>query len=162
MNEYYNRDGIVVRHSTKKDVEYLKDHLRKSDIEEIWASNHVTPAEALEKGLDKSVFCCTVLNGNPIAMFGIVPETVLGHKATVWFLASDDLKSIKRRFLRHSRRFIDMMLEFYPFIQNYVDDRNTDSIEWLKFCGARIKSPEAYGIDKKLFRYFYFNGTGRK
>lgn len=159
--EYYNQDGIVVRHSTKADVDYLKDHLRQSDIQEIWSSDHITPEEALKQGLEKSIFCCTVLNGSPIAMFGIVPETVLGQKASVWFLASKDLKNIKRRFLRHSKYFINLMLDFYPYLHNYVDNNNKDSIDWLRYCGARIKEPEPYGKEQQPFRYFYFNRRKR-
>lgn len=161
MENLYDKDGIVVRRSTKKDVEYLKTHLRQSDVDEIWASNHITPEGALEKGLDNSIFCCTVLNGQPIAMFGIVPHSILGYEASVWMLASDDLKKIKKRFLRHSKYFINMMLDFYPSLFNFVDDRNKDSINWLKYCGARIYDPKPYGVENKPFRYFVFKRPRR-
>ena len=123
----------------------------------MYKSDHITPEEALKQGLEKSIFCCTVLNGNPIFMFGIVPETVLGYKASVWMLGSDDLNNIKRRFLRNSKHFINMMLDFYPYLYNYVDNENKDSIAWLRYMGARIKEPEPYGKEQQPFRYFYFN-----
>jgi len=157
----YDQDGITVRRSTKEDALYLSKRMRQSDIDEIWASHNITPEDALDNGVKNSIFCCTVSNGNPIAMFGIVPETILGSKASVWMLASDDLNKIQRRFARHSRHFIDMMLDFYPYIYNHVDERNKISIAWLKFCGAKLHKPEPFGVEKKPFRYFYFNKARR-
>lgn len=153
---FYNQNGIIVRRSIKADVEYLKNHLKQNDIDEICASNNLAPEEALKEGLKNSIFCCTVLDDNPIMMFGVVPETLLGKKGIVWMLSSSELIKIQRRFLRHSRHFIDMMLEFYPYLCNYVDERNKESIAWLKFCGAVIKEPIPYGVEGKLFHYFYF------
>ena len=158
----YDRDGIVVRRSQGEDIEYLRDHMRLSDQNEIWASHHLYPQEALTRGVDDSIFCCTVLNGNPMAMFGIVPETLLGEKACVWLLASNDLVKIKRRFAKHSRYFVDMMLEYYPYLYNHVDDRNNESIAWLRFCGATIEEPKTYGVENMPFRYFYFTRNRRK
>ena len=157
MKEVFYNDGKeVVRRSLKSDSEYLSKHLRQCDIDEVWASHNVTPKEALDSGFEKSVFCLTVENGNPIAMFGINPKSILGQEAVVWFLASDDLERIQYKFLKYSRKFIKMMLDFYPYLDNYVDDRNTKSIKWLKMCGATVEEPAPYGIEKKLFRYFYF------
>jgi len=157
----YDSDGITVRRSRPRDAQYLSTKLRQSDIDEIWASHNITPKEALDKGVNDSIFCCTVSNGQPIAMFGIVPETILGSKACVWMLASDDLDNIKRKVARDSKYFIRMMLEFYPYLYNHVDDRNKKSIAWLKYCGAKLKEPETFGVEKKLFRYFYFNKPRR-
>jgi len=156
MKEYYNQDGIRVRSSTKADVAYLKDHLRESDKQEIWASHNKTPEESLKIGLQKSIFCCTVENSNPIAMFGIVPENILGQEASVWMLATDDLKKIKRRFARNSKVFVHMMLEYYSYLYNFVDDRNKESIKWLKYLGAKFEEPRPYGKEGKPFRFFSF------
>lgn len=153
---FYNQNGIIVRRSTKSDVEYLKNHLKQSDIDEIFASNNLTPEEALKDGLKNSIFCCTVLNDNPIMIFGVVPETILGNKGIVWMLSSSELMKIQRRFLRHSRYFIDMMLEYYAYLYNYIDSRSKESIAWLEFCGAVIEKPAPYGVEGKLFHYFYF------
>jgi len=162
LDNLYDKDGITVRRAKIKDALYLSNNLRQSDVDEIWASHHITPKDALIDGVNNSIFACTVCNGYPIAMFGIVPETILGTKASVWMLASDDLKKIKRRFAKNSRHFIDMMLEFYPYIYNHVDDRNKESIKWLEFCGAHIKSdPEPFGVEQMPFHYFYFNKARR-
>ena len=152
----YNKNGITVRPSLESDIEYLKDRLRQSDIDEIWAASHDLPESALRRSFKESPFCCTILNGNPIGMFGIAPPVVLGNKASIWFLASDDIKKIGRRFAKNSRKFIDTMLSFYGYLYNFVDNRNKDSIKWLKLCGATIEEPKPYGKEQRLFRYFYF------
>ena len=153
---YYNKDGYKVRKSTKQDIAYLAKNMRKSDIEEIWAADRKTPEAALREGLEQSIFACTVENGSPIAMFGICPYSITGNKASVWMLATDDIDKLKRRFARRSREFVKMMLEFYPYLENMVDDRNKRSIEWLKFCGAKIDEPVPYGAEKLPFRHFSF------
>ncbi len=159
MKLFYEDKNIRVRRAEKNDVEYLKDHLKEEDINEIWASNNVTPEEALSSGIDKSIFCCTIENGHPIGMFGINPKSVLGDRATIWLLGSEELKKYQYRFVKYSRKFIEMMLGFYPYLDNYIDVRNKASIKWLKFCGAKFDKPEAYGKEQKLFRHFYFRRT---
>ena len=156
MENFYNKDGIVVRRSNLKDAHYLSANLRDSDVREIWDSDNITPEEALLQGLDQSIFCCTILNGSPLAMFGIVPETVLGNKASIWMLATEGLSKINIKVIRDSKHFIKIMLAYFPYLHNYVSNDNKESIKWLKFCGAKIKEPEVYGKEKKLFRYFSF------
>jgi len=155
--EYYNMNGVIVRPSTKKDAEYLKDNLCPSDVREIWSSHHLTPEEALDLCVEKSLFALTIEDeGEVIAMFGINPDSILGYKASIWMLSSSRLHKRRIRFLKHSRRFIDMMLDYYPYLENYVDDRNQKSIEWLRFCGATVEEPMPYGMDGAPFRHFYF------
>jgi hypothetical protein len=154
---FYKRDGIIVRPSTEADVEFLKDKLRQDDVNEVWASNHHLPCEALYDSLKYSIFVLTVVNKDePVAMFGINPSSLMGKKAVVWMLASDGLEKIKIRFLKHSREFISLMLSYYPYLHNYVDDRNKASIAWLLFCGAKMFPAEPYGVEGKLFRHFEF------
>lgn len=159
---YYQQNNIIVRRSQRSDVDYLKSRLRQSDVDEVMASNGHTPEEALKLSLDKSIWAATVQNGHPLAMFGINPESILGSRAIVWMLASDDLKTIERRFIRNSKKFIKMMLEYYSYLYNYVDNRNEKSIEWLQYCGADIREPAPYGKAGLPFRYFSFNRSGVK
>jgi len=162
QDKYYDKDGITVRNSIMADVDSLKNKIRQSDVDEIWASNNVDPEEALRRGIAESIYCCTICNGSPIGIFGIVPETILGNKAVIWMLSSEEIKKIKVKFLRTNREFIDNMLEFYPYLYNYVDARNEQSLKWLKHCGATIKDEaEPYGVEGKPFKYFHFNRKRR-
>ncbi len=154
---FYSEDGIIVRRSTKSDVVELAPRMRQSDIQEVWASHHYLPEQALRHSLDDSILALTVENnGEVVAMFGICAESVLGENAAIWLLASDELEKIKIRFLKHSRQFIDLMLCYYPNLMNHVDSRNKESIAWLKFCGAKIHDAQPFGIDQLPFHFFTF------
>lgn len=157
---FYNQNGVIVRRSTTLDVLYLSERLRQSDRDEVWASHHYTAWEALNLSLRSSVMSLTIeILGTPVGMFGINAPILLSDKAIIWFLASDGLDRIKIRFLKHSRKFIDMMLAFYPYLENHVDARNNESILWLKFCGAKIEVAEPHGMDQLPFHHFSFERT---
>jgi len=149
-------EEIRVRKSVKGDLRDIADRMRNADKKEIWASNNIAPLEALIKGLDNSVYCRTVENGRAILMFGVAPEDILGNRAAVWMLSTDDLDNIKIHFLRNCRKYVDEMLEYYEYLENYVDCENTKCIQWLKFLGANIDEPAPYGVEGKLFRHFSF------
>ena len=154
---YYDKDNIIVRTSNIDDVEYLSTRLRQSDIDEVWASHNHTPHEALKISLERSTLCLTIVDNNiPIAMFGINPDFILSDKAVIWFLSSDGIYKIKKRFLRNCKIFINMMLDQYEILYNFVDARNTDSIKWLKSLGADISAPFVFGSERMKFCYFSF------
>jgi hypothetical protein len=129
--------------------------MRKADCDEIWASNRHTPREALEAGIRLSFGGCWTLEnaGVPVAMFGVAPsqEKSVG---VVWLLATDQLNDVKQTFLRLSKHCIKMMLELFPVMFNFVDDRNTSSIRWLEWCGAEFSSAVAVGPDSLPFKPF--------
>lgn len=156
MKEYYNKSGIRVRTSKKEDIEFLKDHLKKSDVEEIWASHHIEPLTALQMCLEQSIFCATVENGYPICMFGVSAESILGEKGVIWMLSSEELDKISYRLIKHSKQFIDIMLSYYSYLENYVHIKNRKSIKWLRMCGANFSDAQPYGLDNELFYHFFF------
>lgn len=154
---YYKQNDIEVRRSFPSDVEMLCNRLRQSDVDEVWASNNLTPWEALYESLTHSIVTFTITQkGLVLGMFGINPDSMLGNQAMIWFLASDDIDKIKLRFLRHSKRFVNLFLSMYPYLYNYVDIRNLQSMVWLSYCGAKFMPPMPHGLMRKEFRYFYF------
>jgi len=153
---YYDKDGIKVRDSEEDDIKYLRYNLRLSDVDEIWASNHVDPNTALREGLKNSSVCLTVLKRSPIAMFGCCPSSLISDRAVIWMLATNDLISIKTPFIRYSRKFVDVMLEQYPLLYNWVDARNTHSVLWLKRIGADVQEAKPFGVENLPFHYFEF------
>jgi hypothetical protein len=156
---YFSKKNVIVRDSTQQDVDELSKKIRRSDAEEIWASHHTTPKDALQMSLDKSAICLTVeKDKEAVAMFGCVPESLLSYRASIWLLASDRLTDIQFQFLKYSKRFIKMMLAQYPYLHNYVDHRNKASREWLRRCGAKIEKSSKYGIEQMPFHYFSFGG----
>jgi hypothetical protein len=154
----YNQNNVFVRRSLIEDIPYIAENMKESDQKEVWASHNHSPEESLQGGFDDSEVCLTVLDGEkPVAMFGIVPEgSLLTSRAIIWLLSTEDLFKRTYRFLRHSRHYIDMFLDEYPYLYNYVHEDNRQSIMWLKFCGANINEREIHGVEDEYFKYFFF------
>jgi hypothetical protein len=151
----YKKDNVVIRTPMESDVQYLKNNLRESDIEEIRASNDHTPEVALRHGLRKSSFCATALfNGKPVCMFGMVPDAGLRSAATAWMLGTDDIEVMWLTFAKLSKKMIGVMLENIELLYNCVDAKNEKTIRWLKWCGAKIDEPTLYGVRQLPFRFF--------
>lgn len=154
---YYEGKEGMVRTSNELDIDLMKNRLRRSDIDEVWASHHHTPEEALRLSFEMSTLCLTVdIKGMPVAMFGIAPQTLLSDRANVWFLATDGILKVRKSFVKQCRKFIDVMLKEYPILENYVDARNKLSIRWLKWCGAEIEEAKPIGAEKLPFHHFSF------
>jgi hypothetical protein len=154
---YFKSEAVTVRDATISDVFELARNMRPADISEIWKSHHRTSESSLMVGYSESVICLTAeRKESPIAMLGIVPHTILGKVASIWLLASPELEKIQKTFLRNSRVFIDLMLEYYPILINWVDVENRQTIKWLKWCGAELGPVVPYGVEQQPFQYFQF------
>lgn len=155
-------ESVIVRDADIQDIVDLAPNMRQSDRKEIWVSRHRTPKSALSSGFTESILCFTVeAKGNPIAMFGMVAKTILGKTASVWLLASPELEKIQRILVKHSRHFIDIMLEYYPILSNYVDVENRASIRWLRWSGAKFGPVVPYGVEQQPFQYFEFRRSDK-
>lgn len=154
---FYNKNKIIVRRSVFRDVLYLSENLRESDIQEMQASHNIFPGEALSQGFYDSIICLTVVNNYvPVAMFGINAKSFFSQDAVIWLLATPGLEKIQIRFLRHCKEFVNLMLSYYPMLYNFVDTRSTKTILWLKFLGAEIEEPVPYGFAQLPFHRFSF------
>lgn len=150
-----DRGSVFVRPTRHGDVVAIGDRLRKADVDEIWASTHLGPMEALVMSRKASPICQTVVRGKePIAIFGCAPEPERPLVAGVWFLATDELSKIRHSFLRGSRECVQRMLKEYPLLYNWVDARNTESIRWLKWCGATLEDAKPFGPEGLPFHFF--------
>lgn len=154
------KNGVIVRDTIVKDIEPVANAMRQVDRNEIWASHRHAPLEALTIAFYSSVLCYTLeQNGNPIVIFGVVPESFLGNRGSVWLLATDDFEKIHKILMKYSKQFIDYMLRHYPDLANHVDARNRVTLNWLKWCGAEIEEAQPFGVDKIPFHRFQFRRT---
>ena len=156
---HYNQRNVMVRDSELSDIDAMHDRMRAEEIAEVWASYHMTPREALEASYKSSLVRLTFLyKGEVAGMFGIRVDNLLAKDAVVWLLTTDLIHKMRIRFLKLSKYFIGYFLRLYPLIHNFVDDRNTACIRWLKWCGAFVSTPTRFGVDGLPFRYFMFEG----
>jgi hypothetical protein len=106
-------------------------------------------------GIVRSSQCYAVelASGEVAALFGVAPspEARLG---SVWMLGSDALFSIRLTFLRHSRRWVETLFRDYTLLGNFVDERNTVHVQWLKWLGFRFLRRAPIGRNGEVFLEF--------
>jgi hypothetical protein len=152
---FYDDGEVMIRTTVPEDVEQMKDRLREFDVNEIWASDAHTPAEALRHGIKLSAICHTALyKGRPVAMFGVCPCALIGDKAVIWMLGTDEIDQIKKRFMRLSRSAVRFFLSVYPHLENWVDARYLKTIKWLTWLGAEFEAPAPHGPQGMPFLKF--------
>jgi hypothetical protein len=150
MNKY------GVRPSVMQDVRVIANDMRSPDVDEIWASAHARPHEALVMSfLGSRDTCFTgVADGEPVCMFGVREPSQLGSVAVPWMLASNKLEFHSKEFLRRSRDMVRVLAAEFPHMENFVDQRNTISVRWLQWVGFSVYYPKPYGKDKLPFHRF--------
>ncbi|CAK8741770.1 hypothetical protein SODG_005088 [Sodalis praecaptivus] len=137
-------------------IEEILPHVRQADIEEFQATNGWEARRVLETGLRISTFSGTgLVNGKAIAVFGVAPASLLGGCGIPWLVGTDALEIYPRTFLRRCAKVVDVMLNIYPYLENYVDARNHAAKAWLHWLGFTLESPQPYGINHLPFHRFY-------
>ena len=144
--------------ATQELIDLLKPQLRKIDDAEIRASDGRSAADGLQVGFEKSALCWIALhNDNPVACFGVAPMSQLGTMGVPWFLATDDLPKYTRDLVKLSKPYILKMLDKYPMLCNWRDERNQIAKRWLKWCGFVFSAPEEYGVERRKFSQFFID-----
>ncbi len=138
---------------TQELVEAIAADMREADRVEVWASNHHTPLESLEKGWHMSDFAAVAVDedGVALAMFGLVRRSILTDVGVAWALASNEAMKHRSGFLKMAIPVRDEMLTICPHLCNMVHGKNKRSIQWLKRLGFTIDDPVPYGPDGELF-----------
>ena len=149
--------GVEIRDTNLHDIVYLKTRLRQEDVDEIYASNHFTPTDALTYSFYLSKTCLTIVNDNePVGMFGIVEDPTDSNRALIWMLGSDRMNRVARHIIKDAKDFIEGFMDSYSEVYNHVDARNSKSIRWLEYLGAEIDDAVSYGREGLPFHRFQF------
>jgi hypothetical protein len=138
------------------DVHAMAPFMRQQDIDEIKSSHGVEPHEALKIGLECSNHCRVgVANGVPVVMYGVSPHTLLSDHGTIWMLSTDAMTPHWRKFLRECQSEISIICHGFKHVENWVDQRNTVSLHWLRWMGFSVEdAPQPYGIYQMPFYHF--------
>lgn len=137
-------------------IEYIADNMRQEDIDEVWASDHYTPLEALMAGWKQSDYSVIItINDEPCVMIGLVSRGLLSDKGIPWMLGTEGALKYKKKFFTLVPPIIKDMLILCKYLYNYVHTENKVSIKWLKWIGFTLCDPEPYGREKALFHKFY-------
>lgn len=146
---------MLYRDATPDDIWTVGSKMREADRRELKAASGKGPYEMLAIGLIHSEDCIALLteDGKAFAMAGVCRMPDVG--GSVWMLATDDLERCKMRFLRNIRAGLDMWQRKYGLLHNYVDERNSVHINWLRWLGFTfIARHEHFGVELRPFIEF--------
>lgn len=142
-----------VRDAVYEDTASLAPRLRAEDVTELYYATGKTPLQVLRKSYELSNKCWAVIyKEKVIALFGVSDA---GKVGVPWMLASDELKDIKKSFLRECKDYVARMGEGHDLLTNYVWVGNEIHIQWLKWLGFTFLDPIEYGFAKKPFMQFF-------
>jgi len=144
-----------VRHASADDIPVIAAAMRAADRAEVSASHGHTPEQALTSSLACSTEAWTgLIDDVPVCMFGVGPISILAGRGAPWMLGTDTIERWPRTFLRHCRPCVAAMLAVYPFLENYVDDRNEKSKQWLRWLGFTLAETPVTLPNGVAFRHF--------
>lgn len=146
--------------ATLEHAEALAPRLRKGDIDEVKAASGETPESALVMSIAYSPRSWAwLVDGEVVAIFGVAQHPFKPHTGTPWLLASPEIERQKIFFLRTCGVYIDEMLDLFPVLENFVDCRNTASIQWLAWLGfAMAELIPFFGVQRLPFIRFVYAG----
>lgn len=129
-----------------------------ADAREAYAVGHFTPHEALRWSFMASAAPITWLcAGEPAAMFGICQVTALTMDApgAIWLMGTDLVKRHPVFFFKGCQRFVELSLEHYHRLENYVDARHHRAIKLMTKLGFTVEPPTPFGMDQLPFHRFW-------
>ena len=153
MSREVERSKPFVRPSTPKDCHELSLTMREEDKREVYHFDRLSPLVVLFDGLTGGKCWTVEWNNKVVAMFGVVrKDNITGIP---WMLASDDLKHIKKSFLKECHDYVELMFDGFEVLTNYVWAKNDVHIQWLKWLGFKFFDAKPFGYDRELFYEFY-------
>lgn len=145
---------LYVRKTQKSDLQTVAKKLRTQDRAEL-AKKGRAPLEALTDGYRASPFCYTLeIEGQAEAMFGLVPDGLLGKTACVWYLGGPGIERHKKEFYKLSRLWVHCFLGLYPLLYNETDAGYAQAVNWLRHLGAQFIDQRAAGKNAEPFLFF--------
>lgn len=148
---------VDIRRAEVDDAAWFFPRLRQADVAELTAASGPDVERTLHRALEVSdgrAFVAVSPTSGPICLFGMAPFTRLGSRAAPWAVGTDDLRRHGRSLNRYGRLYCTFALEEFASLVNYVDDRHTDSIRWLRRIGFELGEPEPFGQARLPFRRF--------
>lgn len=130
--------AVSIREARIDDIVPLSESLRLEDAVESIRQGNATCTDALVDSFGQSELRFTLeKDGKPVAMFGLMSTTLLGNRAWIWLLGTNELATIKKTFCKLSRKVVEQFLNQYPILTAQVDSRYEATHRWLEWLGAK-------------------------
>ena len=149
--------AFVIDMATAEDVGCLGHRLRVADVEEIRAASGLAPDAALRRSYSFSthVWAVRTLSGQPIALWGVGPLSLVAGRGCPWVLAADAFEALGSDVARLSRPLLADMRDHYPYLENRVDARHARAVRWLSWLGFTIDPATPWGVEGRPFHRFW-------
>lgn len=144
-----------IRKATYNDCLEVAFNMREADVREVYASSGTNPLTCLLRARSVSNKRCFAiyLDSHVVGIFGVAP--LLKEVGVPWLLGTCDLTSNKLEFYKKSRELLNTFMDEFNILINYVDARNTTSINWLQSLGFTIGNQVSnFGYAKVPFYEF--------
>lgn len=137
----------------------MAPHVRPADVDEAYAASGLPIERALADSVRFSSHAWAgTVDGEVACIFGVAPVNLLAGKGAPWLLGTELIERHAIAFLRRNRSYIRIMLSMYNHLENHVDCRNAQSIQWLRWLGFTFDEPAPYGHLRMPFMRFEMRG----
>ena len=132
-----------------------RERLRAADRAELAASHPGEPEQRLREFAARSLECrALVYKGRAVAIFGLVPDGLLGPRACAWLLTAEGVEQIPKTFFKLYRLVLDEWLARYPQLYNWVDARYAAALAYVRRLGGAFDGT-ARILNGRKFLLFY-------
>jgi hypothetical protein len=144
---------IFIMKAQDEHAAVLAPLMRKADADEVYATAHWKPEEALRKAIafSEGEAYAVYLHGELACLFGVGRPNLMGRVAIPWLLTGSAVDKYPLTFYRNAKKIFKMIVTQYPCMMQRVDSRYTSAVELMKRLGFKIHPPEPFGPDKVLF-----------
>lgn len=133
--------------ATPEHVEAVAARVRKTDDAVNLAVTGRTTLEELQGRLKTSPEVWTwIIDGEPVAIFGLDPYSLLGNVWHPWLVATDAVEKSPMLFLKTCKKVLPVLMEGGKTLLDYADSRDTRVLNWLRWLGFTIFPEEPYGV----------------
>jgi hypothetical protein len=141
-----------------EDAQYVAANLRDADRDEVLAACNLDPRLVLPLFIQegREVWAAGVeSNDRAEILYGVDPVECCPGAGTIWLLSTPVLYQYPVEFVVRSKELLDQFHERYELLGNYIDERNTRHIRWLKYMGFKIlQRVECFGAQSRPFLEF--------
>lgn len=128
----------------------LYDDMREEDmIECIGLMHH--PKDAVVESFVSSCKCYSVRSEEGLhCCFGVSRRS--DDIGIVWLLGTRQMPKIRKYFLKHSKQYVEELMEGFEYLTNVVMKTNHLSYRWLQWLGAEFNDCQLDGYQSFILR----------
>jgi hypothetical protein len=129
--------GCVVSPTVQEDTVRMAPLMSLADRLECEAMG-LTALEALQHSVAASTVADTAhIDGQPAAIWGLVPQGLLTPRAWLWMLGTPAVQANAKALLKMSAYFVEWAHETYPVLDALIDSRHEKALRWVSWLGFK-------------------------